>query len=156
MAQAQLKARRRSDYQFHLEYRTRWSDNDMYDHMNNSQYYFLFDSVVNTYLVQHCGLHPPSSPQIGLVVHSHCDYFAPLGFPAVADLALRVNKLGKSSVTYEIGVFESGIEEARAVGEFVHVFVDRESRKPAKDGMSNRLREGLEKIVADQSSKARL
>lgn len=128
----------------------------MYDHMNNSQYYFLFDSVVNTYLVQHCGLHPPSSPQIGLVVHSHCDYFAPLGFPAVADLALRVNKLGKSSVIYEIGVFESGIEEARAVGEFVHVFVDRESRKPAKEGMNEGLRNGLEKIVMEQGSKAKL
>ncbi|KAL1628630.1 hypothetical protein SLS56_005739 [Neofusicoccum ribis] len=151
MAQAELKARRRSDYKFHLE-----SDNDMYDHMNNSVYYFLFDSVVNTYLIQHCSLHPPSSSQIGLVVHSHCDYFAPLGFPAVADLALRVNKLGKSSVTYEIGVFERGVEEVKAVGEFVHVFVDRESRKPGKNGMDGGLKDGLGKIVADKNSKAKL
>ncbi|OJD31155.1 thioesterase family protein [Diplodia corticola] len=156
MAQAELKSRRRSDYKFHLEYRTRWSDNDMYDHMNNSVYYYLFDSVVNTYLVEHCALHPPSSSQIGLVVHSHCDYFAPLGFPAVADLALRVNKLGRSSVTYEIGVFERGIEEVRAVGEFVHVFVDRESRKPGTNGMDQDLRKGLETIVANQSHKAKL
>ncbi|KAB2581079.1 putative thioesterase family protein [Lasiodiplodia theobromae] len=156
MAQAELKARRRSDYKFHLEYRTRWSDNDMYDHMNNSVYYFLFDSVVNTYLIQHCALHPPTSSQIGLVVHSHCDYFAPLGFPAVADLALRVNKLGKSSVTYEIGVFERGIEEVRAVGEFVHVFVDRDTRKPGTNGMSENLRQGLEKIIAEMRHKSRL
>lgn len=128
----------------------------MYDHMNNSQYYFLFDSVVNTYLIQHCSLHPPTSSQIGLVVHSHCDYFAPLGFPAVADLALRVNKLGKSSVTYEIGVFERGTGEVKAVGEFVHVFVERESRKPAKRGMNESLRKGLEKIVAAADTKAKL
>ncbi|EOD44378.1 putative thioesterase family protein [Neofusicoccum parvum UCRNP2] len=156
MAQAELKARRRSDYKFHLEYRTRWSDNDMYDHMNNSVYYFLFDSVVNTYLIQHCSLHPPTSSQIGLVVHSHCDYFAPLGFPAVADLALRVNKLGKSSVTYEIGVFKRGVEEVKAVGEFVHVFVERESQKPGKNGMHETLRKGLGEIVVDQPGKAKL
>lgn len=128
----------------------------MYDHMNNSVYYFLFDSVVNTYLIQHCALHPPTSSQIGLVVHSHCDYFAPLGFPAVADLALRVNKLGKSSVTYEIGVFERGIEEVRAVGEFVHVFVDRDTRKPGTNGMSENLRQGLEKIITETRHKSRL
>lgn len=128
----------------------------MYDHMNNSVYYFLFDSVVNTYLNQHCSLHPPTSSQIGLVVHSHCDYLAPLGFPAVADLALRVNKLGKSSVTYEIGVFERGMEDVKAVGEFVHVFVERESRKPGKTGMDQDLRKGLEKIVAYERGEAKL
>ncbi|KAK8242068.1 HotDog domain-containing protein [Phyllosticta capitalensis] len=156
MAQAELKSRRRSDYKFHLDYRTRWSDNDMYDHMNNSTYYYLFDSIVNTYLTTHCSLQPPSSAQIGLVVHSHCDYFAPLGFPAVAELGLRVNKLGKSSVTYEIGVFERGEEEVRAVGEFVHVFVERESRKPAARGMSDELRSGLEKITAAAMERSRL
>ncbi|KAK7530927.1 HotDog domain-containing protein [Phyllosticta citribraziliensis] len=154
MAQADLKSRRRSDYKFHLDYRTRWSDNDMYDHMNNSNYYFLFDSIVNAYLTAHCALQPPSSAQIGLVVHSHCDYFAPLGFPAVAELGLRVNKLGKSSVTYEIGVFERGEDAVRAVGEFVHVFVEREGRKPGKMGMGDDLRRGLERIVvATQTSK---
>lgn len=110
-----------------------------------------FDSVVNTYLIQHCSLHPPTSPHIGLVVHSHCDYFAPLEFPAVVDLALRVNKLGKSSVTYEIAVFEQGQDEVKAVGEFVHVFVGRESRKPAETGMANALKEGLGNILAEQS-----
>ena len=110
-----------------------------------------FDSVVNTYLIQHCSLHPPTSPQIGLVVHSHCDYLAPVEFPSVVDLALRVNKLGKSSVTYEIGVFERGQEEVKAVGEFVHVFVDRDSRRPGKDGMSGELKTGLEKLLAEKS-----
>ena len=94
-----------------------------------------FDSVVNTYLIQHCGLSPPESSQIGLVVHSHCDYFGSVAFPAVVD---------KSSVTYEIGVFERGSEDVKAVGEFVHVFVEREARKPSSQGMDRRLRDGLE------------
>lgn len=121
----------------------------MYDHMNNSIYYFLFDSVVNTYLSTHCSLHPPTSSIIGLVVHSHCDYFAPVGFPDLLDLALRVNKLGKSSVTYEIGVFLQGKEEVCAVGEFVHVFVDSQSRKPRSEGMGSSMKDGLSKLQVD-------
>ncbi|KAF2681443.1 thioesterase family protein [Lentithecium fluviatile CBS 122367] len=135
MASEALKARRRGDYKFQLEYRTR-----------------CFDSVVNTYLIQHCALHPPTSSQIGLVVHSHCDYLAPIEFPAVVDLALRVNKLGKSSVTYEIGVFERGQEEVKAVGEFVHVFVERESRKPGRSGMAEALKEGLGRILVERGN----
>jgi len=155
MAQAEIKARRRKDYKFLLEYRTRWMDNDMYDHMNNSVYYYLFDSVVNTYLINHCALDPPTSPQVGLVVHSHCDYMAPTGFPAVVDLALRVNKLGKSSVTYEIGVFERGTEEVKAVGGFVHVFVERETMKPGTKGIGDDIRKGLE-AIAVAGAKAKL
>ncbi|KAH9877958.1 hypothetical protein J1614_003175 [Plenodomus biglobosus] len=151
MALDKLKSRRRTDYKFQLEYRTRWSDNDQYHHLNNSVYYYLFDSVVNTYLIQQCALHPPTSPQIGLVVHSHCDYLAPIEFPAIVDLALRVNKLGKSSVTYEIGVFEQGQEEVKAVGEFIHVFVDRDSRRPSNDGMNVETKRGLEAIQIDKS-----
>lgn len=67
------------------------------------------------------------------------------------DLALRVNKLGKSSVTYEIGVFENGQEEVKAVGEFIHVFVDRDSRRPGKDGMNEKLKAGLENIMMNKS-----
>ncbi|KAJ4362406.1 hypothetical protein N0V83_010499 [Neocucurbitaria cava] len=152
MASEGLKARRRSDYGFQLEYRTRWSDNDMYHHLNNSVYYYLFDSVVNTYLIKHCALHPPTSPQIGLVVNSNCTYLAPIEFPAIVDLALRVNKLGKSSVTYEIGVFEQGKDEVMAVGGFVHVFVDRDTRRPATTGMSEALKRGLQDLVSHKAS----
>jgi acyl-CoA thioester hydrolase len=112
---------------------------------------YRFDSVVNTYLMQHCNLYPPTSPLIGLVVHSHCDYFAAVGFPALIDLGLRVKKLGNSSVTYEIGVFERGVEEVKAVGGFVHVFVDRESRRPRVEGMSEEMKEGLGRLVVDES-----
>jgi acyl-CoA thioester hydrolase len=127
------------------------SDNDMYDHMNNSIYNFLYDSVVNTYLIENCGLHPPTSSQYGLVVHSHSDYFGSIAFPAVAELALRVNKLGKSSVTYEIALFERGIEEVKAVGEFVHVFVDRATKRPVAHGMNTGIRGGLQKLLVQQS-----
>lgn len=130
-------------------------DNDQYAHLNNSIYYHLFDSVSNAYLATHCSHSPTQSPQIGLVVHSHCDYFAATAFPALLDVCLSVNKLGKSSVTYEIGVFEHGKEEVCAVGEFVHVFVTREGRRPGIDGMSSSLKEGLRRILMD-SGKARL
>lgn len=75
---------------------------------------------------------------------------APVEFPGVVDLALRVNKLGKSSVTYEIGVFAQGEEEVKAVGEFIHVFVERESMKPSSKGMNDMLRRGLESLLVDR------
>ncbi|CAL8574523.1 hypothetical protein XPA_000480 [Xanthoria parietina] len=129
-----LKSRRRSDYPYQLDYRTRWSDNDMYHHVNNSIYNFLFDSIINTYLITHCSLHPPTSPQIFLAVSTACTYFAPISFPAVIDLGLRVMKLGTASVTYEVGVFERGAEDVRAVGNFVHVFVERGGGKTVRGG----------------------
>ncbi|OWP05107.1 thioesterase superfamily protein [Marssonina coronariae] len=129
MSPRELKQRKRNDYGYILEYRTRWSDNDMYDHMNNSIYNFLY----------------------GLVVHSHGDFFGSIGFPAVADLALRVNKLGRTSVTYEVALFERGVEDVKSVGELVHVFVDRETGRPAAQGMESKLRDGLQKIQVKQS-----
>ena len=87
------------------------------------------------------------------MVHAECDYFGSVAFPAVVDLALRVNKLGKSSVTYEVGVFEHGKEDVRAVGGFTHVFVDREKNRPAANGMSMQMRRGLEKILYQEKSK---
>ncbi|KIM83379.1 hypothetical protein PILCRDRAFT_819622 [Piloderma croceum F 1598] len=145
MSSPDLKARTRSNYVYFLSYRTRWSDNDMYSHINNSIYYHLFDSVINTYLIERCGLSPPSSPLIGLVVSSFCQYFAPLSFPQVLDLGLKVNKLGKSSVTYEVGVFEEGKDTPAAVGGYTHVFVENKSRKSMDIGAE--ARQGLEKLA---------
>ncbi|KAL1973039.1 hypothetical protein VTN31DRAFT_6581 [Thermomyces dupontii] len=169
------KCRRRRDYPFHLEYRTRWSDNDVYGHLNNSIYAFLIDSVINTYLIQHCGLdlesvakgvpkekekdkpHGHGHGQIGLVVSSYCDYFASMSFPAVLDLGLRVVRLGSSSVTYEVGVFERGDDAVKAVGGFTHVFVDRDTRRPVRGGMHESIRNGLKKlVVSDDMSTAKL
>ncbi|KAL2149190.1 hypothetical protein VTH82DRAFT_8538 [Thermothelomyces myriococcoides] len=151
---SQLKSRTRADYPYILEYRTRWSDNDMYHHMNNSIYNFLYDSVINTYLMEHCGLNPQSSPQYGMVVHSHNDYFSSISFPARAEVALRVNRIGNSSVTYEIALFEHGEKAVKSVGEFVQVFVDRETARPNPKGMDPKMRQGLERImVSSQQSR---
>ncbi len=107
-----------------------------------------YDSVINSYLIEHCGLRPSSSAQHGVVVHSHNDYFGSIAFPAVAELALRVNKLGRTSVTYEIALFEKGVDDVRSVGEFVQVFVDRETGRPSNGGMSATVRTGLERVLA--------
>lgn len=90
------------------------------------------------------------------MVHSHSDYFASISFPAVAQLALRVNKLGKSSVTYEIALFEKGVDEVRAVGEFVHVFVERSTGRPAASGMTDEMRRGLARILAVEGRENKL
>lgn len=153
MSSAPLKRRLREDYGFHLEYRTRWSDNDMYDHMNNSVYSFLFDSIINSYLIERCGLRPPTSPQIGLVVHADANYFGSVAFPSIVDLGLRVNKLGKSSVTYEVGLFERGFENVRAVGGYTHVFVSRETNRPSASGMSEDIKNGLKRLLMDEKPK---
>ncbi|KAI0790843.1 thioesterase [Abortiporus biennis] len=141
----ELKSRQRSDYPFFLSYRTRWSDNDQYSHINNSIYYHLFDSIINTYLIQHCQLSPTNSPRIGLVVSSFCQFFFPASFPAVLDLGLRVTTLGKSSVAYEVGVFEEGKDTPGAVGGYTHVFVDSVSRQSAE--MTQDMRAGLRKLL---------
>jgi len=90
------------------------------------------------------------------VVHSHSDYFASISFPAVAELALRVNKLGKSSVTYEIALFEKGVEQVRAVGEFVQVFVERSTGRPTASGMTDEMRRGLERIQVVEARENKL
>ena len=126
------------------------SDNDQYAHVNNSIYYHFFDSAVNTYLIRHCGLKPPTSLLIGLVVHSYCHFFSPVSFPVVLDLGLRVAKLGNSSVTYEIGVFEEGKDIPNAVGGYTHVFVDNATRKST--AMDSTTRSGLQKLYNSQDT----
>jgi acyl-CoA thioester hydrolase len=121
------------------------SDNDQYSHMNNAVYYHLYDSIVNDYLAKHCGIQATSSPVIGLVVTSFSDFYRPVGYPQILELGLRVSKLGNSSVTYEVGVFEDGVESVAAVGGYTHVFVERESRETK--GMRKEVRDGLEKLV---------
>ena len=113
--------------------------------MNNAIYYHLYDSIVNDYLARHCGVQATSSPVIGLVVTSFSDFYRPVGYPQVLELGLRVSMLGKRSVTYEVGVFEEGVEAVAAVGGYTHVFVESGSRNAGN--MSKEIREGLEKLV---------
>jgi acyl-CoA thioester hydrolase len=108
---------------------TRWMDNDAYGHINNVVYYSWFDTAVNAWLIE-CGvLDIQSSPTVGLVVETHCNYFAPLAFPQTVQVGLRVAHVGASSVRYELAVFG---EEAlcAAKGHFVHVYVDAQTHRP--------------------------
>ena len=109
---------------------TRWNDNDVYGHVNNVEYYAFFDTIINAYLIQAGGLDILSGPTIGLCAESHCAFTAALVFPEAVEAGLRVGHLGTSSVTYEIGLFGDGGATPAATGWFVHVFVDRVSRRP--------------------------
>lgn len=109
---------------------TRWLDNDVYGHVNNVVYYAFFDTAVNAHLIEAGVLDIHRGEVIGLVVETGCHYFAPLAFPEVVDAGIRVALLGRSSVRYEVGLFRAGETAACAQGHFVHVYVDRVSRRP--------------------------
>lgn len=120
----------RNDYPHLLAIPTRWKDNDVYGHVNNIDYYSFFDTVINEYLIRQGGLDIHRGGAIGFAAETHCRFLASITFPDVVDAALRVTKLGTSSVRYEIGLFVQGDETPAAEGWFVHVFVDRITRKP--------------------------
>lgn len=134
----------KSDFKHVDTITTRWSDNDIYGHVNNVQYYSYFDTAVNRYLIEHAGLDIHEGSVIGLVVHSSCDYFAPTAFPEKLLAGVRVLKLGNSSVRYQVGIFNKD-ETAIAQGEFVHVYVDAVKRKPTQ--LTQEMKTALEKIV---------
>jgi len=109
---------------------TRWMDNDVYGHVNNVQYYSFFDTAVNRYLIAAGALDIHAGAVIGLVVETHCNFFAPLAFPQDVTAGIRVAQVGRSSVRYEIGLFAPDAPLAAATGHFVHVYVDRATRRP--------------------------
>jgi acyl-CoA thioester hydrolase len=109
---------------------TRWMDNDVYGHVNNVVYYSWFDTAVNATLIEHGVLDIHGGQTIGLVIETQCNYFAPLAFPQTIEAGIRVAKLGTSSVRYEVGLFAQGQAQCAAKGHFVHVYVDRASRRP--------------------------
>lgn len=144
----------------------------MYAHLNNTVYTALFDTIANAYLIEHCRMNPfsvnnptpkrtdgqpsnlaVSTEQIGLIVSTHCDFFAPVAFPDVLDVGLRVAKLGSSSVTWEVGVFRKGEEDVKMVGTNTHVFVSRETMRVEKGGMEAGVRRGLEKLLSPPEAK---
>lgn len=125
------EARQRSDYQHFHPITTRWMDNDAYGHVNNVVYYSWFDTVVNQFLIANGALDFEHSPVIGLVIETQCNYFASVAFPDLVTAGLRVTKLGNSSVRYEVAIFRGDEDRASAQGHFVHVYVDRLTRKPS-------------------------
>jgi acyl-CoA thioester hydrolase len=134
----------RDDYRHASRITTRWMDNDAYGHVNNVVYYSYFDTVVNGYLIERGALDIEASPVIGLVVETACRYFAPLTYPETVTAGLRVAHVGNSSVRYEIGLFGQGSERAAAQGHFVHVYVDRATRRPVP--LPQALRAALEPL----------
>ena len=113
---------------------TRWADNDMFGHLNNAVYYQLFDTAINAWINTSTGLDPITAPALGIVAESGCRYFSELHFPENLEIGVAVTRLGRSSVTYRLGVFRPHEErDARpitALGHWVHVYVDRGDRKP--------------------------
>ncbi|MEO1243488.1 MAG: thioesterase family protein [Pseudomonadota bacterium] len=135
----------RADYKHFLSLQTRWADNDIYGHVNNVAYYGYFDTIVNEYLIRAGGLDIHHGDVIGLVVETGCGYFAPLEFPQRLEGALRVARIGNSSVRYELAIFKTGCDTPAAEGHFVHVYVDRGTRRPVS--LPNKLRTALEKLL---------
>ncbi len=109
---------------------TRWMDNDVYGHINNVVYYSFFDTAANGLLVDAGVLDIHAGDVIGLVVETQCNYFAPIAFPQAVAAGVRVAQLGRSSVRYEIGLYAGDAPESAAAGHFVHVYVDRATRRP--------------------------
>ena len=122
----------RSNFKVWRTFTTRWADNDAYGHVNNTVYYEWFDSAVNAWMVEQGMLDIANGDPIALVVETRCTYAAPLEFPEPVEVGLSVAELGRSSIRYRIGVFGEGSASAAAEGEFVHVVVDRSTRRPTE------------------------
>ena len=140
----------RQDYFVFQTITTRWMDNDIYGHVNNVTYYSYFDTAVNLYLIEEGGLDIHQAPVVGFVVDSRCSYRSPIAYPDRIEAALRVDRLGNSSVQYGIGIFREGESQACAYGHFIHVFVDRSSNKPTPIPAS--IRNALERICVASSA----
>jgi acyl-CoA thioester hydrolase len=123
--------RGRDSYRWFMTIATRWADNDAYGHVNNTVYYQWFDTAVNQWLVEQRLLDIANGDLIGLVVETGCSYFAALTFPGDVEVAIAVEQLGTSSVTYRLGVFGAGSSVPSAQGHFTHVYVSRDNRRPA-------------------------
>jgi acyl-CoA thioester hydrolase len=144
-AMADTPPETRADYRHFLSITTRWMDNDVYGHVNNVIYYAYFDTVINRYLITEASLDIERSATIGLCVESHCKYLRAVAFPDEIEAGLRVANVGRTSVRYEIGIFTRGVDDIAAHGWFVHVFVDRTTRRPAS--IPEPLRAALDKIT---------
>jgi acyl-CoA thioester hydrolase len=146
MADVKPRPQHRSEWWHFLEIQTRWGDNDVYGHVNNTVYYSWFDTAVNNWLIHKGLLDLERSPVVSLVAETGCSYFESVTYPEPIDIGLRADRIGTSSVTYGLGVFRKGSDLAAAVGRFVHVSVDRETRRPVP--LPEALRLALRELAA--------
>ncbi|MDT5193674.1 MAG: acyl-CoA thioester hydrolase [Mycobacterium sp.] len=139
------------DFPVHWPVHTRWTDNDMFGHLNNAVYYELFDTAINGWINTSTGVDPVTAPWLGVVAESGCRYFAELAFPDPLVVGLAVTRLGSTSVTYRLAVFGPAEPEVpapvAAVGHWVHVYVDRSTRRPVP--IPDAIRSLLEPAVVD-------
>ena len=119
----------------------------MFHHLNNPIYGVLIDSIINSYLMKYCGYSTASSKDIGLVAHTYCDYFGAAQYPGMLDVGLRVVRIRKSSIMYEVGVFQEGSDQVKAVGGFLQIWVDKASNKVLKDGVPKSIEEPLKPLL---------
>lgn len=136
-----LPAKQRQHFKFIFPIQTRWSDNDMYGHVNNVMYYSYFDTAANALLIQKAGFHLQNSPIIGLVVNSSCNFMQELSYPEIIEVGVSIAKIGNSSLSYDLAIFKQGQNNAAAQGSFVHVFVNRQTRKSTP--IPNEMRDAL-------------
>lgn len=130
MSSPKVQRLTRVDFRIFRHIPTRWMDNDVFGHVNNVVYYSWFDTAVNTWLIENGLLSIATSEIAGLVVETRCTYFESVAFPETVDAAIAVERLGRSSVTYRVGIFRQGSEDAAAQGLFTHVYVDRKKQRP--------------------------
>ncbi|MGH8718802.1 MAG: acyl-CoA thioesterase [Burkholderiales bacterium] len=135
----------RAEYPHFLAIPTRWTDNDIYGHINNAHYYAFFDTAINQYLIAEGGLDIAAGSVVGFAAESHCQYTQSLAFPEMIEVGLRVGKLGNTSVRYELAIFKRSETFAAATGYFVHVFVDRETGRAVP--IPATIRAALERLV---------
>jgi acyl-CoA thioester hydrolase len=134
-------------YPHRFPLQTRWKDNDVYGHVNNVEFYSYFDTAINTWLIREGGLDITEGAVIGVCAESHCEFKAAVAFPDALDVHLRVGRLGRSSVRYELLIAREGSDEPVALGHFVHVFVDSATRRPVE--IPEPLRGALERLVPE-------
>jgi acyl-CoA thioester hydrolase len=150
MSPSRPQPQARSAYRVFRTLGTRWMDNDIYGHVNNVVYYSWFDTAVNSYLIEQDALDIHAGEVIGLVIETQCNYFEPLAFPQTIHAGLRVTRLGQSSVRYEVGLFAEDGSTSAAAGHFIHVYVDRHTRRPVP--LPDALRTALTPLIIEATA----
>lgn len=130
MSEVDPRTLRRSDFPEVQRVTTRWSDNDMFGHLNNAVYYELFDAALNAWLIRELGTDQASNPTMGVVAESSCRFFREVGYPEPLDVGVAVERIGRTSVTFTLGIFAADEEEIAAHGRWAQVSIDRDSRQP--------------------------